>query len=80
MANISPGPSRREIQSSKPSVPDYYYDLNLPQTATNGQIKKSYRKLALIHHPDKEGDATSFHKASHLQPPRPDPVDFQSPC
>lgn len=48
----------------KPITPDYYSNLNLRQTATKRQITQSYRELALIHHPDKGGDPTSFHKAS----------------
>lgn len=61
-------PSMGAVPSSferlKPITPDYYSNLNLRQTATKRQITQSYRELALIHHPDKGGDPTSFHKAS----------------
>lgn len=36
-----------------PGVPDYYKSLGLPPTASDAEIKKSYRKLALQFHPDK---------------------------
>ena len=41
---------------------EYYKILNVPITATIPEIKKSYYKLALTHHPDKGGDADQFKK------------------
>ena len=35
---------------------DYYYTLQIPTTATEGDIKKAFRKLALQYHPDKQPD------------------------
>jgi curved DNA-binding protein CbpA len=34
--------------------------LNVPNTATTEEIKKAYKKLALVHHPDRGGDEAKF--------------------
>ena len=39
---------------------DYYEVLDVPKTATQDEIKKSYRKKAMEHHPDKGGDEAIF--------------------
>ncbi|KAI0667800.1 DnaJ domain-containing protein [Trametes maxima] len=36
--------------------PDYYALLEVEESATADEIKKSFRKLALVHHPDKNAD------------------------
>ncbi|KAJ9150140.1 hypothetical protein NKR19_g5365 [Coniochaeta hoffmannii] len=51
----------------QPPEPDYYAGLELSQPATQTEIKKAYRRLAIIHHPDKKApgqdiDAAEFRK------------------
>ena len=40
---------------------DYYKHLGLSRSATEAEIKAAYRKLAIEHHPDKQGDPIQFH-------------------
>ena len=39
---------------------DYYEILGVPLNASNDEIRKGYRKKALIHHPDKGGNPENF--------------------
>lgn len=39
---------------------DYYNILGVDRTASTDDIKKAYRKLASLHHPDKGGDTLKF--------------------
>jgi len=41
---------------------DYYEILQIEKTATQVQIKHSYKRLAKIHHPDRGGDKEMFQK------------------
>ena len=45
------GGPKKEVENSK-----LYEILGVEKDATIDQIKKSYRKLAIKHHPDKGGD------------------------
>ena len=38
----------------------HYATLGVDKTATQSEIKKAYRKLCVIHHPDKGGDENKF--------------------
>jgi DnaJ-class molecular chaperone len=55
-----------------------YEVLGLPNTATHDEVKKAYRKLILLHHPDKGGDPEQFNKVTkayeYLSQPKPEPV------
>lgn len=48
-----PDPIAQFFPDVDPDSVDLYAVLNLTNTATADEIKKSYRKLALVHHPDK---------------------------
>lgn len=39
---------------------DYYSILGVPRTASQDEIKRAYRKLAMQHHPDKGGNEETF--------------------
>lgn len=41
---------------------DYYQILGVAKTATDDEIKKAFRKLAMKHHPDRGGDQAEFQK------------------
>lgn len=42
-----------ELEFKKSKRKDYYKLLNLEKDASDNDIKKAYRKLAIVHHPDK---------------------------
>ena len=41
---------------------NYYSILEIDKNASEEDIKRSYRKLAMEHHPDKGGDKNLFQK------------------
>eukprot|EP01105_Mastigella_eilhardi_P026086 TRINITY_DN7369_c0_g1_i1.p1 TRINITY_DN7369_c0_g1~~TRINITY_DN7369_c0_g1_i1.p1 ORF type:complete len:388 (+),score=125.49 TRINITY_DN7369_c0_g1_i1:49-1164(+) len=45
--------------------PSYYDVLGVKRDATANEIKKAYRQLLLIHHPDKGGDPEKFKEVSN---------------
>ncbi|KAN0064958.1 hypothetical protein ACQY0O_002016 [Thecaphora frezii] len=63
----STGGNARSASTDQDAFHDYYELLQVEQTATADEIRKSYRKLALKHHPDKNPDNVEqankiFHK------------------
>jgi curved DNA-binding protein len=58
-------------------VKDYYQILGVPRTATADEIKRSYRRLASQHHPDKGGDKTKFQEIQEAYSVLGDPEQRQ---
>ncbi len=44
----------------RPAPIDFYEVLGLNQNASAEEIKSAYRRLAIQHHPDKQGDVVKF--------------------
>ncbi|KAK4151772.1 hypothetical protein C8A00DRAFT_16871 [Chaetomidium leptoderma] len=58
--NIPKEVRRAELELKKSLRKDYYRILGIEKTASESEIKKAYRKLAIVHHPDKNpGDAAA---------------------
>jgi hypothetical protein len=43
---------------------NFYFILNVSENCTKEEIKKSYKNLCKVHHPDKGGDSEQFNKIS----------------
>ncbi|KAJ3966472.1 DnaJ domain-containing protein [Lentinula raphanica] len=50
------GASNSGQNQAQDQITDYYQLLEVEETATSDEIKRSFRRLALIHHPDKNKD------------------------
>ena len=53
---------------------NYYELLDVPKNATTDEIKKHYRKYALLHHPDKGGDPEKFKEIQTAYETLMDPI------
>lgn len=51
--NIDREIRKAELELKKAQRKDYYKILEIDKSANENQIKKAYRKLAIVHHPDK---------------------------
>jgi len=54
---------------TEPETRDHYFDLGLDEYATTAEIKRAFKRLALLYHPDKKApgktiDAVEFRRAS----------------
>lgn len=56
---------------------DYYSTLGVGRTASDEEIKKAYRKMAMKHHPDRGGDESTFKKISEAYEVLSDPKKKQ---
>lgn len=59
--------NKRLLQEAKVALKrskrkDYYKILGVERNATENEIKKAYRKRALVHHPDRHANATDAEK------------------
>ncbi|GAH23181.1 unnamed protein product [marine sediment metagenome] len=50
-------PPGEQVAAQEPTMPlaDAYAILGLPQTASPEEVKRNYKRLAFVFHPDKEG-------------------------
>lgn len=51
-----------KLSLKKSKRKDYYKILNIDRNATDEEIKKAYRKRALVHHPDRHANASDGEK------------------
>merc|ERR1712189_34461 len=52
-----------ELKKSKRK--DFYKILGVEKTANDDEIKKTYRKRAMVHHPDRHSSASEEEKKDH---------------
>merc|ERR1711978_704166 len=57
--------AKLELKKSKRK--DYYKILGVDKNANEEEIKKAYRKRAMVHHPDRHSGATEVEKKDHEQ-------------
>jgi DnaJ family protein C protein 7 len=66
--NIAKDIRNAELEEKKAKRKDYYKILGIEKDATEQQIKKAYRKLAIVHHPDKNpGDEEAAERFKEIQ-------------
>lgn len=58
---------------NKKHMANYYEILGVDNGASDDEIKKAYRKLSLVHHPDRGGDTTKFQEISSAYETLSDP-------
>ena len=55
--------AKLELKKSKRK--DFYKILGVEKTANDDEIKKAYRKRAMVHHPDRHSSASDDEKKEH---------------
>merc|ERR1719511_270193 len=69
-----PGMGGMGGRSSKPvDTTAFYKTLDVDKNASEPDIKKAYRKMAVKHHPDKGGDPEKFKEVTHAYEVLSDP-------
>jgi tetratricopeptide (TPR) repeat protein len=66
--------SRAKAAPVPPAPINYYTVLEVEQSADLNEIRRAYRAMALIHHPDKGGDAEKFKQIGEAHVALSDPV------
>eukprot|EP01038_Epipyxis_sp_PR26KG_P015695 gene15695-21233_t len=64
---------QKRSNQAKSSSADYYSTLGISKDATEQEIKRAYRKKAMVMHPDKGGNAEDFKKLSEAYETLSDP-------